>query len=83
MKEVHKKCFAGPFTEILFEDNYVQSPIGLVPKAGGKARLIFHLSYNISTAPEDQSINSFIPQERCSVKYNDLDAAIKSCLEVS
>ena len=47
MKEVKEKRYAGPFTEIPY-DTYIQSPIGLVPKDGGKDwRLIFHLSYQI------------------------------------
>ena len=45
MKEVHLNRVAGPFDSIPFE-NYIQSPIGLVPKAGGKMILIFHLSYD-------------------------------------
>ena len=40
---------AGPYDEIPFE-NYIQSPIGLVPKVSedkqNQTRLIFHLSYN-------------------------------------
>ena len=45
MKEVELKRYAGPFEDIPFT-NYIQSPIGLVPKDGGlKTRLIFHLSY--------------------------------------
>ena len=45
MKEVEARRYAGPFEQIPF-DNYIQSPIGLVPKDGGtKTRLIFHLSY--------------------------------------
>ena len=47
MKEVKLGRVAGPYDEIPY-DNFIQSPIGLVPKAGsssGKTRLIFHLSY--------------------------------------
>ena len=44
MKEVKLKRVAGPFDVIPF-DNFMQLPIGLVPKAGNKTRLIFHLSY--------------------------------------
>ena len=45
MKEVELKRFAGPFPDPPFE-HFMQSPIGLVPKDGGKkTRLIFHLSY--------------------------------------
>ena len=42
MKEVKLGWYAGPFEKIPF-DNYMQSPVGLVPKAGNKTRLIFHL----------------------------------------
>ena len=35
MKEVECKRYAGPFENIPF-DHYIQSPIGLVPKDGGK-----------------------------------------------
>ena len=42
-EEVKVGRVAGPFAEIPFE-NYIQSPIGLVPKSGGdQTRLIFHL----------------------------------------
>ena len=43
MKEVMEYRLAGPYETIPFE-HYVQSPIGLIPKAGNKTRLIFHLS---------------------------------------
>ena len=36
MKGVNLKRYAGPFDSIPFE-NYVQSPIGLIPKDGGKS----------------------------------------------
>ena len=45
IKEVGLGRFAGPFNEIPF-CNFVQSPVGLVPKANGQTRLIFHLSYD-------------------------------------
>ena len=46
MKEVGLKRYAGPYENIPFQ-NYMQSPIRLVLKDGGKqTRLIFHLSYN-------------------------------------
>ena len=35
MKEVKLGRVAGPFSEIPYQ-NYIQSPVGLVPKAGGK-----------------------------------------------
>ena len=45
MKEVKVGRYCRPFEQIPYA-NYIQSPIGLVPKAGGKMRLIFHLSYD-------------------------------------
>ena len=78
MKEVGLGRYAGPFEEIPF-DTFVQSPIGLVPKDGGKkTHLIFHLSYDFTGSGGFGSINSFIPKELCSVKYNDLDSAIQN-----
>ena len=57
MKEVELGRYAGPYDDPPF-DNFVQSPIGLVPKDKGlKTRFIFHLSY-----PKDgDSVNSGIP----------------------
>ena len=78
MKEVELGRVAGPFNEIPFE-NFVQSPIGLVPKSGGKTRLIFHLSYDFKT---HKSINHYIPKELTSVRYPDLDHAVNNCLKL-
>ena len=77
MKEVQLKRYAGPFAKVPFE-NFIQSPIGLVPKDSGKnTRLIFHLSF-----PRDgQSVNSETPREWCSVKYPEFDDAIKCILK--
>ena len=50
VKDVNLRRFAGPYEEIPF-DNFVQSPTGLVPKAGGQTRLVLHLSW-----PEKNSI---------------------------
>ena len=47
IKEIQEKRVAGPYEQIPFA-NFIQSPIGLVPKSGslsGDMRLIFHLSY--------------------------------------
>ena len=80
VKEVKHGRVAGPFREVPFKNSFVQSPIGLVPKAGNKTRLIFHLSYDFN---EDfKSINHYIPEENCSVKYKDLDYAVRTCLEL-
>ena len=77
MKEVELGRYAGPFTDIPF-DNYVQSPIGLVPKDNGrKTRLIFHLSY-----PKDgtSSVNYNTPKELSKVNYPDFDEAVRLCI---
>ena len=82
MKEVKEKRYAGPFEKIPFE-YYIQSPIGLVPKDGGKdVRLIFHLSYpRTPKSRTAESVNANTPQELCTVKYKDFDLAVKRCLE--
>ena len=74
MDEVQVGRFAGPFSDIPYKDTYIQSPIGLVPKAGNKTRLIFHLSYTFKNG--NKSVNYHTPKELCSVKYNDLDVAV-------
>ena len=86
LNEVEWGRHAGPFTDIPFE-YYVQSPVGLVPKAGNKTRLIFHLSYDFGKEQDEnweskRSVNYFIPEEHCSVKYNDLDYAVWSILHM-
>ena len=78
IKEVKLKRYAGPFKKIPF-NRFVQSPIGLVPKHGGQTRLIFHLSYDFC---KYKSVNFYIPKEKCSVKYRDLDHAIQNCLKI-
>ena len=80
MKEVKLKRVAGPFNKIPFE-NYIQSPIGLVPKAGGKTRLIFHLSFDFDDKDEG-SLNYFTPKDLCSVSYWDIDYAVKAYLRL-
>ena len=83
MKEVKEKRFAGPFAEIPF-DNFIQSPIRLVPKDGGKdVRLIFHLSHprNVRKNQKSSSVNANTPAELCSVKYPSFDDAIRLCMK--
>ena len=77
MTEVKERHYAGPFKEIPFDD-YIQSPIGLVPKAGNKTRLIFHISFDFKQLG-NLSVNGCMLKELCSVKYNDLDNAIQNC----
>ena len=81
MKEVKLNRYAGPFDSIPYHF-YIQSPIGLVPKAGNQTRLIFHLSYDFGIENYSKSVNHFTPREWCTVKYNDLDYAIQTCLEL-
>ena len=80
MKEVKAKRFAGPYEGTPPLKHFVQSPIGLVPKAGNQTRLIFHLSYKFKNG--NDSINSYIPREKCSVKYHDVDHAVNNCLRL-
>ena len=78
MDEVEVGRYAGPYIQPPF-NYYIQSPIGLVPKDGGrKMRLIFHLSY-----PKDSntSVNANTPREYCTVQYKDFEQAIRRCLE--
>ena len=80
MKEVSLNRVAGPYDKVPFE-NYIQSPIGLVPKAGKEqTRLIFHLSYEFGEGEHNQSLNGTTPREICSVTYNDIDHAVRSIL---
>ena len=77
MKEVKLGRVAGPFKSVPFK-NFIQSPIGLVPKKGkDQTRLIFHLSY---TFPDGKSVNELTPQSKCKVVYRDLNFAVKLCL---
>ena len=81
MKEVAAKRVAGPFTDILYQ-YFMQSPIGLVPKTGGKTRLIFHLSYNFDKTDKLGSLNEHTPKNKCTVRYRDLDHAVRAYLKL-
>ena len=77
MKEVRLKRFAGPFKKTPFK-HYIQSPVGLVPKDGGRAtRLIFHLSHPKS---KGTLVNANTPPDLCSLNYADFDEAVQLCL---
>ena len=79
MKEVKLKRYAGPFEKIPFEEHYIQSPIGLVPKDGGAdTRLIFHLSHPRRLGT---SVNANTPEELCKVTYPMFDEAVRLCIE--
>ena len=60
MKEVKLGRHAGPFKAIPY-DSFMQLPIGLVPKAGGQTRLIFHLSFDFGKELE-KKVLTFIHQ---------------------
>ena len=78
MKEVKQKRYAGPYEKPPY-DTFIQSPIRLVDKDGGKAtRLIFHLSYPRGSETE-QSINAGIDADDCTVKYPDFQCAVELC----
>ena len=79
MKEVDAKRVAGPFNDIPF-NNFIQSLVGLVPKAGNKTRMIFHLSYDFGEL--EPSMNTATPKNLCLVKYNDLDCAVQQWLQL-
>ena len=79
MKEIQLGRYSGPFDSIPTK-NFIQSPIGLVPKGKDKTRLIFHLSFNFGPESHQQSVNSHTPVEITKVKYEDLDVAIHHCL---
>ena len=76
MKEVGLKRYAGPFSTIpaIFGDNFIQSPIGLVPKDNGSdTRLIFCLSH--PRGEGSTSVNANTPASICSVEYPDFSDA--------
>ena len=82
MKEVKLKRFAGPYECRPFE-NFIQSPVGLVPKDNGKdTRLIFHLSYpRVPRKDQGLSVNAQTPKHLCEVEYPDFSDAIRMCLK--
>ena len=80
MKEVKLGRYAGPFKNKPPFSRFIQSPIGLVPKAGGKTRLIFHSSYKFKNGNE--SVDFWTLKEKCSVKYRDLDHVVTNCLRL-
>ena len=87
MKEVQLKRFAGPFSEPPFQ-NYIQSPLGLVPKDNGSStRLIFHLSNprikptKDNILPQQRSVNANTPKEKTKVEYPDFEQAVRMILK--
>ena len=70
MKEVKLKRYAGPFKNIPFEEDFIQSLLGLVPKDNRTdMRLIFHLSHSRKCVNgESMSVNGNTPGHLCKVK---------------
>ena len=66
-KEINMGRMLGPFAELPISTLRI-SPIGLVPKSDGTWRLITNLSY-----PHDNSVNTFIDDKFCKVKYSTFD----------
>ena len=95
MKEVKLKCYAGLHKEIPFFIQSPKHHVEVKPdltqgqmftnldektsdnfdQIGLETRLIFHLSHL-----KNFSVNHYTPKELCSVKYKNLDEAIKLCL---
>lgn len=83
-EEVKSKRVAGPWRlgKLPF-DNFIQSPITLIPKKGSEdcggtegTRLIFDLS-----SPRGKSVNDHTPVEVRSVEYPSFDKSVRMCLE--
>ena len=76
-KEITAGRVAGPFACRPLQ-NFVVSPIGLVPKkAPNEFRMIHHLSY-----PTGLSINDFIDPNLTSVNYTKFDKAVEMVQEL-
>ena len=71
LKEVKLGRMIGPFSKKPIANLRV-SPVGLAPKSDNGWRLITHLSF-----PNHSSINDFIGEEHCKVKYTSFDAVIE------
>jgi hypothetical protein len=70
-KELSMGRIAGPFINPPFPTFRV-SLIGLVPKKDGNFRMIHNLPH-----PMHNSVNDFIDSEFCSVRYANIDDAVK------
>ena len=84
MKEVKLKRYAGPYKDIPYEDDFIQSPLGLVPKDNGTdMRLIFHLSHPRKVGQDGQrnSVNANTPSEICKVNYPDFSTVVLCCMQ--
>ena len=77
MKESKLNRILGPLDKPPFQ-NFVTSPLGLVPKKNpGEYRVIHHLSY-----PQGSSINDGISKDHSTVQYANISQAIKFILSM-
>ena len=81
MKEVKLGRTSGLYSSVPYK-NFIQSPVGLVPKAGNQTRMIFHLSFDFGVEEQCKSLNYHTPNDLCSVKYNDIDYAVRTCRQL-
>ena len=71
-KELHLNRISGPYSFKPF-DNFVCSPLGLVPKkTPGEFRIIHDLSF-----PEGNSVNEHISRENATVQYESIENVIQ------
>lgn len=75
-KEVQLGRMLGPFVNNPISTLRI-SPIGLVEKSDGGWRLITHLSF-----PEGNSVNDFIHENFCKVKYSSFDKVLEMISEL-
>ena len=72
-KEIGLGRIIGPYDSIPEEDNFIISPLGVIPKKlPGEFRMIQHLSF-----PYGASVNDCIPHEFSSVSYASIQEAIE------
>ena len=74
-KKISLGRVVGPFDSIPY-DTCIQSPIGLVRKDQNDVHLIFHLCHL-----KFSSVNYYIPEHLCKVRYKDLDHAVRMCIK--
>ena len=71
LSEVNQGWMIGPFSDPPIPSLRV-SPVGMIPKSDGGLRLITHLSF-----PLNISVNDFIDEDFCTVKYTSFDNVIQ------
>ena len=84
MKDVKEKRYAGPFEKIPFK-HYIQSPMGLVPKDGGKdTRLIevlsmpIHLKICVQSNTQISVMQCNFASEKDEIAKSDMNSAFRN-----